>query len=369
LNILHVTGLPCAKKFGGFERWLAEIGHFSSKSGHNVYISYSEVIKPAPVYRLLEDSGLSIITLQDDSAIESFCLTNQIDIIHFHFGFEGYRPLYRKLKRNRIALYVHLHCENYYFTNTDWRKQPSLFLRITGHRIKTFWTANYFAQFFAVSHAVLQQYRAMYFWRKKKISLLRLGLPECDRTVSSENPIPVISCTAFHSPIKGVDVLLSALSILKSDGIDFHCLQIGGSGGEGTAALKQQCSSLGLDDYITWVGLTNDVYAYLSVSDIYCQPSRTEALSLGIAEAMQMHLPIVASKVGGIPELVHDGVNGYLVPPNTPEELAEKLKALICNKELRAQMGLSSKMLFDKLSFTNRASVEALFSHYAASQK
>lgn len=370
MNVLHVTGMSFPTKFGGFEKWLTEICRTVSSYGHKMFISYSKHLgNVTPFFDEIEQCGGEILVLSDDSHIETFCVENNIKVVHFHFDFTGYKSLYRNLKKMHIGLFAHIHCENYYYIHHNWKRTPLIALRVSGHRIKTFFVSKYFAQIFACSYVVFQQYKEFYFWPASKFSLLYLGLSSQDVcTHHANNKIPTIACIAFHSPVKGIDILLKALSILKMQNIPFTCLQIGGGSselnGEDTNALKELCHSLDLDSQLTWVGLTNDVYRYLSISDIYCQPSRTEALPLSIAEAMQASLPIIASGVGGVSELVHSGENGFTVQPDDPVALAEKLKLLISDNELRQKMGARSKLIIKEMDFSHSTSAGKLYSHY-----
>jgi len=80
-------------------------------------------------------------------------------------------------------------------------------------------------------------------------------------------------------------------------------------------------------------------------ADIYILPSYNEGLPMSILEAMTYCLPIISTPVGGIPEAVHDGVNGYLINPGDCKALAEKIELLATDKPLREQMGLASYKL------------------------
>ena len=74
-------------------------------------------------------------------------------------------------------------------------------------------------------------------------------------------------------------------------------------------------------------------------ADIFILPSYNEGLPMSILEAMSYGLPVISTPVGGIPEIVKDGVNGYLIFPGDNEALAEKIELLAKNKELRLRMG------------------------------
>ena len=81
-------------------------------------------------------------------------------------------------------------------------------------------------------------------------------------------------------------------------------------------------------------------------TDIYCQPSRTEALCLAAAEASLYGIPVVASATGGLPEIVRDGDNGRLCPPDDARAFAEAIGAILDHPEQLA-MQLDTRQLFD----------------------
>jgi len=93
-----------------------------------------------------------------------------------------------------------------------------------------------------------------------------------------------------------------------------------------------------------WISGKDIEVAYKN-ADIYILPSYNEGLPMSILEAMTYCLPIISTPVGGIPEAVHDGVNGYLINPGDCKALAEKIELLATDKPLREQMGLASYKL------------------------
>jgi len=95
----------------------------------------------------------------------------------------------------------------------------------------------------------------------------------------------------------------------------------------------------GLASRVILTGARMDIPDILAASDVFVLSSRWEGLPLVIIEAMMVGLPVVASRVGGVPELVEDGITGFLVPPGDPEALAEALQRLFKDKELRRRMG------------------------------
>lgn len=370
MNILHITGMPFPTKYGSFEQWLAEICRQAGAVGHRVYIAYSQRADDVALYNeKIAEYGGRLVVLPDDAEIEAFCSSEQIGIVHLHFCFSGHKPLYRTLHKNRVRLFVHYHGENGYYTNRDWCSNLYTWIRISGHRIKMRYTARFFEQFLGCSKIVADQHKAFYHLPDGKVSVHYLGIQRDGNTERQvEHSIPTITCTAFHSPVKGVDVLLEALALLKERGVPFRLIQIGGGSseldGEDTEVLKKQCDRLGLTEQVHWMGVINNVRDYLRKTDIYCQPSRSEALPLSIAEAMQYGLPVIASNVGGVSELVHDGENGYLVKAEDAGALADKLQLLLESKEKRESMGAMSKTILDRIDFYQDKSVSKLLKLY-----
>ena len=116
---------------------------------------------------------------------------------------------------------------------------------------------------------------------------------------------------------------------------------------------------LGLEDIVTLSGNLdrNGVKEYLASSDIYIQPSITESLCVAIMEAMAMEIPVIASNVGGIPELVQNGETGILIEPGEPQALADSIIKLIENKDLRVDMGKKGrKRIIDHFSIERERS-------------
>jgi glycosyltransferase involved in cell wall biosynthesis len=137
--------------------------------------------------------------------------------------------------------------------------------------------------------------------------------------------------------LKGVKILLRATALIPRLGIK---LLIAGDGEErnSLAALAQ---SLGLERQVLFAGFVpnSELPRYYSIAQAAVFPTLAdEAFGISICEAMACGLPVVASRVGGIPELVGDGDSGFLVQPGDPEELAEKIERLMLDDSLRRRM-------------------------------
>ncbi len=98
-----------------------------------------------------------------------------------------------------------------------------------------------------------------------------------------------------------------------------------------------------LDQCVRLIDPRPDIPDLLAASDIFVLPSRWEGLPLAIIEAMMAGLPVVATRVGGVPELVEDGVTGFLVPPADPRALAGALQRLLSDDALRRRIGAAGR--------------------------
>ena len=149
----------------------------------------------------------------------------------------------------------------------------------------------------------------------------------------------LIAMVARFVPQKDHDTLLQSLSLLP--GRKFKAALVGG--GEREAFFRKKVGELGLGDNVIFLGERRDVPQILAASDIFVLSSNWEGLPRSIIEAMMAGLPVVATRVGGVPELVEDGVTGFLVPPKDPDALAEALQRLIADPELRLRMGQAGR--------------------------
>lgn len=155
--------------------------------------------------------------------------------------------------------------------------------------------------------------------------------------------------------IKGIDIILQATKLLLRDGYGgkirvlivgpFSDIQAYSGGSSYALGLLKFLNDPDLRKVVTFTGpLGHDVLSrLLASSDILVAPSRLEGLGVVLLEAMSCGLPVVGSKVGGIPTVIDDGKEGYLFNPAKPEELATKLKVLIENGYLRRAFGMAGR--------------------------
>lgn len=143
--------------------------------------------------------------------------------------------------------------------------------------------------------------------------------------------------------VKGVKYLIESIKLINKKCKSVRLIIIGD--GEERNSLEKRSNELNLEHQITFIGKVphKKVMEYMIATDIFVLPSLSEGLSIVCLEAMFSGLPIIATKVGGLPEVVKDGRNGFLVEPKNPEEMAEKVLLLLEKKDLRKRISKNNR--------------------------
>jgi len=166
----------------------------------------------------------------------------------------------------------------------------------------------------------------------------------------------VVGFVGWLLPIKGVRFLLEAMAGVVKQHPKSLLVLVGK--GEKERELRQQAENLGLTDKIRFLGWRQDVEEIMPGLDLFVLPSLNEGMGRVLVEAMAMGLPIVASRVGGIPDLVKDQQNGLLVPPADATALAQAISDLLEDKNRRKRMGEAGKRMCR--SYSTRAMMEQI---------
>jgi len=145
------------------------------------------------------------------------------------------------------------------------------------------------------------------------------------------------------APEKELPLLLEACALLRRHGVAFR-LRIGGPGpSRDTSALAQRAAALQLERQVRFAGRVDDLTRFLAGCDVLVLPSRVEGSSNVLAEALAQAVPVVATRVGGTPELVRDGRDGLLVEPGRATELAGALSWMAQNPARARLMGMAGR--------------------------
>ena len=147
---------------------------------------------------------------------------------------------------------------------------------------------------------------------------------------------PIVGTVSSLTPEKGVDVLLRAMSLLVDRFPKLQLYVVGD--GPLRSQLEREARDRAIDARVCFAGIDPEVHPWLSSTDVFVLPSRSEGMGRVLQEAMASGVAVVASRVGGIPELVRDGVSGLLVDPDDPAALAEAIGDLLDDDARRRQL-------------------------------
>jgi glycosyltransferase involved in cell wall biosynthesis len=183
----------------------------------------------------------------------------------------------------------------------------------------------------------------------EKFAVVRLGI-ELERRVASTVPrdevrrrlgIPpelfVVGWIGRMTGVKQTQDLLAALAELRSNGIDAGLLVVGD--GPDRAGFEQHAHDLGLVRHCLFLGYQEDVAPWYAAMDAIALPSGNEGTPVTVIEALAAGKPVVAYEVGGVPDVVRDGVDGFLVEPGSTSGLAARLAQLAADPELGRRLG------------------------------
>lgn len=151
----------------------------------------------------------------------------------------------------------------------------------------------------------------------------------------------ILGVVARLAPVKGLEMLLEAFAQIHGKIPNAHLWLIGD--GPLRNYLETKAREMGLADNVVFWGIRDDIPALLAQCDIGVLSSHWEGLPNAILEYMAAELPVVATRVGGVPEVVIDGETGLLVPPGNPQALADALLSLLSDTELARRMGQAGR--------------------------
>lgn len=170
----------------------------------------------------------------------------------------------------------------------------------------------------------------------------RVRLPSAEerdrvcRELAADGSYVILVAARLH-PEKGYEHLFDALPLLRSR-LDRPLTLLVAGTGPFEAAYRERVRALGCGHVVRFLGFREDVPALMAAADLFVLPSVAEAFGLVLAEALYLGVPVVATRVGGIPEIVDDGIDGVLVPPGDSRVLAEAIAGLLCDPERRRRL-------------------------------
>jgi glycosyltransferase involved in cell wall biosynthesis len=256
----------------------------------------------------------------------------RVDVLHTHTLAVANALGRLAARRAELPVVSHLHIENHF------RAATKPLLRAADNR-----TARSSASLVAVSEDTKRAYEQQGYPHRIEVvyngvELDGAGASGLRAELGIPDDAPLVGEVGRLCDVKGQRELIEALTQVP----DARAVFVGADleqGGAYEAALVRTAERLGVRDRVVFAGRRENAASLLAEFDVFALPSWTEGLPLVVLEAMAQRRAVVATPVGGTPEVVVDGETGLLVPPRNPAALAEALRTLLADAELRRRMG------------------------------
>ncbi|HEX7709022.1 MAG TPA: glycosyltransferase [Thermoanaerobaculia bacterium] len=322
----------------------------------------------------IEDAGLKTVNLEARSLRDfrafrrllGMLRTESFDLIHAHLTYASiWGALAGRLARVPTVASLHVAPPG---SGSDGLRD----------RLMRFALSRWAARTIAVSDSLRTQYLAAGGLDERRVVTIHNGIEtgpfnrpriECRARIKEEFGIPqdvlLLVCVSVLRPGKGIDVLLQAATLMPES----HILIVGD--GAMRAEWERLAVALGLADRVRFAGHRSDISQWLAGGDILVHPSLADAFPTVLLEAMAAGLPVVASHVGGIPEIVVHGRTGLLVPPGNPDALAAAVRSLGTGPPASREMGTEGRRIVDEQFSTDAwtARIEALYGEVVVERK
>lgn len=148
----------------------------------------------------------------------------------------------------------------------------------------------------------------------------------------------IIGAISNFYPAKGLEYLIEAATKINREDVVWCVI---GDGSE-RHSLERLIKDKGLEEKVLLVGRRENASQYLNAFDLFVLPSVKEGFPWVILEAMAAKLPVIATRVGAVPEIIEDGINGYIVEPRNPDQISERVTALLSNSSRAQEMGIQA---------------------------
>jgi glycosyltransferase involved in cell wall biosynthesis len=347
-KILHIVE---DLKVGGLEKVLASIVLSLDKTKYDVQVWC--LARGGDTAQALIDKGISLKILNLESYYNPLNIIHlglamkreRFQLIHAHGYFAGTFGRLAAIMSRVPVLIAHVHSTYYHYSKRNLLIEKFL---------------SYFTdKIICVSQAVERFVTVNERIRKEKTCLIYNAVAppesllnddfrnELRRSLGFESEAIVIAVVASLTANKGHGFLISAFRQIFSTHPSVRLLIVGD--GPLREQLEIVTRQLMLDRAVVFTGIRQDVFSLLQTADIFVLPSQErEGLGVALIEAMAVGLPVIGTDLGGIPEVIEDGENGFLVSPGSSEQLAEALRKLVADQALRTGMGLRGRQMYEE---------------------
>jgi sugar transferase (PEP-CTERM/EpsH1 system associated) len=354
--------------FGGTERVIVNLVNSSSRNIRNYICSFCDYNKTFMKELNRSEKVVFSIGKQEGNdfsipfKIASFCRHHDVDIIH-SLGWATYAEgLFAAGVSGKKCKFIHsfrgktiedtinipkrrIHAQHFFSNFCDAiitpseesRKEYSQLINIDPEKIRVIYNGVDIDRFQIDSSYSLKEKRKEFGLKKEDI---------------------IIGSAARFDPVKNIDALVRAFARLPEGILEKCKLLLLGDGPE-LSCVQNTAKDLGVKEKVLFAGMRSDIPQCLSLVDIYVQPSKFEGVPNAVLEAMAAGLPVIATKVGGVPEIIEDGRTGILVAVDDKRSLTQSIEFLIENSDKRREMGsLGRKRV------TSLFSIEKMVSEY-----
>jgi L-malate glycosyltransferase len=365
-KILHIVE---DLKVGGLEKILASIVLALDKTKYDVQVWC--LARGGDIAQELIEKGISVRILKMESYYNPLNIVRlglamnreRFQLIHTHGYFAGTFGRLAAILARLPVIIAHVHGTDY-----DYSKRNLMIERFL----------SYFTdRIICISHAVERFITVNEGIRSEKTCLIYNAVATPDyflndhlrkevrASLGLDVEAIVIAIVASLTANKGHGILLTAFKEAFRSHPSIRLLIVGD--GPLRKQLEMATRQLMMDQAVVFTGIRQDVFSLLQTSDIFVLPSQDrEGLGVALIEAMAVGLPVIGTNLGGIPEVIEDGENGFLVSPRNPEQLAEALKKLVNDQTLRTGMGLRGRQMYEEKFTLPRMirQIETLYDHF-----
>ena len=362
--VMYIMGMD-STKYGGIERFNVALASALQRRGYDSVFVYESQPECSQFISDLTNAGGTLLVCNSRKDKLKFCLRITRLILR-------YRPVilhahFTKARFFALPIAYLLGIRKLFFTVHGEIGDLS---SIKPHTRWWYEWASRKAKVITVSDQIRGQY--LNNWPKATVERIYLGVAAITGTFNNSRKLlgitdeqTVILTIANFNHIKGLDVLCHAIARLseqKALNRNTHFYIVGQPQKE-IQQLSELANQLGISSYIHMEGISNQIATYLTASNLYVQPSRSEGLPLSLMEAASVGLPLIGTKVGGNPEIIEHEYNGLLVDAENPQQLAEAILSILSQPILQKQYGAGSMQKY-KQSFAIETAVDNMITYY-----
>lgn len=366
------------RRIGGTETFARELSVQLGKHGWKSVLCFlSEPTEEVKQFLDLPNTSLNVYARTNDSSFKTgknlatIARGHRPEIVHLHFtGFINFYAWIARLQSVKKIFFTDHHSRSAGYIPGRaplWKRSAARF--INSPLTKVISVSNYGYECMT-AFDLLPRNRFQMIYNGVDLSRVKTDAQrafEFRRRYSIPPERAIVTQVSWVIPEKGISDFLETARLVTTRDRNVQFVMVG----EGAAREQymKDAAELGIDDRVTWTGMIEDPFGegVFAAADVVCQFSRwEEVFGWMIAEAMAHSKPVVATRVGGIPELITNGKSGFLVDRSDTEAMSERLVTLLGDRELRAKMGQAGReTVFDK--FDLQKNVAELIASYGIS--